>query len=125
MDDLKSSRSIQGITPFLDFELLDTRIASSLNKIIQNSYFKKKVSLEEQKKAQKADRFLRGRQIAHLIHDYFRVTGVNDSAPDYADIFTVILRNDDIQEFDSKWDEIGLSMEQFPPNDILESLCKL
>ena len=27
----------------------DARIASSLNKIIQNSYFKKKVSLEEQK----------------------------------------------------------------------------
>ena len=59
-------------TPFPDFELLDARSASSLNKIIQNSYFKKKVSLEEQT-ARKADRFLRGRQIAYLIYDYFRV----------------------------------------------------
>ena len=72
VDDSKSSRSIQGVTPFPDFELLDARSASSLNKIIQNSYFKKKVSLEEQT-ARKADRFLRGRQIAYLIYDYFWV----------------------------------------------------
>ena len=43
----------------------------ALNKIIQNSHFKKKVSLEE-KKAQKEDRFLRGRQIAFMIYDYVR-----------------------------------------------------
>ena len=35
--DLKSSCSNQGITPFLHFELLDARIASALNKIVQNS----------------------------------------------------------------------------------------
>ena len=41
-----------------------------LNKIIQNSHFKKKVSLEEQR-VQKEGRFLRGRQIAFMIYDYF------------------------------------------------------
>ena len=46
--DLKSSRSIQGYTHFQNFEMVDARIASALNKIIQNFYFKKKVSLEEQ-----------------------------------------------------------------------------
>ena len=30
----------------------------------------------------------------------------------YADLFTVALRNDNIQEFDTKWDEILLSMTQ-------------
>ena len=35
---------------------------------------------------------------------------------------TVALRNDDIQEFDSKWDEILLSVTQIPSDDILESL---
>ena len=72
-DDMKSSRSIQGYTHFPKFEMLDARIASALSKIIQNSYFKKKVSLEEQK-AQKEDRFLRARQIAYMINDYFRLT---------------------------------------------------
>ena len=35
------------------------------------------------------------------------------------------LRNDDIQEFDSKWDGILLSMTKIPPDDILEGLYKL
>ena len=41
VDDLKSSCSSRGIrTP--DFEVLDARLASALNKMVQNSYFKKK-----------------------------------------------------------------------------------
>ena len=52
-------------------------------------------------KANKEDRFLRVRQIACLIYEYFRVTGANDSVENYADLFAVALRNDDIQEFDS------------------------
>ena len=46
VDDLKSSRYIRR-THGPDFELPDARIASALNKIIQNTRFKKKVSLEE------------------------------------------------------------------------------
>ena len=46
VDDLKSSRSIRG-TPGPDFELIDARIASALNKIIHNSQFKRRISLEE------------------------------------------------------------------------------
>ena len=73
VDDLKSSSSVRGIL-MPNFEVLDARIASALNRIIHNSHFKRRVSLEEQK-AQKEDRFLRGRQIAYLIYEYFRVTG--------------------------------------------------
>ena len=86
-----------------NFEVLDARIASALNRIIHNSHFKIRISLEEQQ-AQKQDRF-RGRQIAYHIYEYFRFTGASDSVENYADLFTVSLRNDDIQEFDSKWDE--------------------
>ena len=75
-----------------NFEVLDTRIASALNRIIRNSHFERRISLE----AQKQDRFLRGRQVADLIYEYFRVTGANDSVENYADLFTIGLRNDDI-----------------------------
>ena len=34
VDDLKSSSSIQGCSHFLNFEILDARIASAVNKII-------------------------------------------------------------------------------------------
>ena len=107
-----------------NFAVLDARIASALNRIIHNSHFKRRISLEEQT-AQKQDRFLRGRQIAYLIYEHFRVTGANDSVENYADLFTIGLRNDDIQEFDSKWDGILLSMTMIPPDDILEGLYKL
>ena len=90
VDDLKSSCSVKR-THGPDLELLDARVASALNKIIQNTRFKKKVSLEDMK-AHKEDRFLRGRQIAYLIYEYFRVTGANDSVENYADLFTVVFR---------------------------------
>ena len=73
VDDLKSSSSVRGIQ-MPNIEVLDAGIASALNRIIYNSHFKRRISLEEQK-AQKQDRFLRGRQIAYLIYDHFRVTG--------------------------------------------------
>ena len=60
-----------------------------------------------------------------MIYDYFQVTGVQDSVENYADLFTISLRNDDIQEFDSKWNGIQLSMTKIPPDDILEGLYKL
>ena len=124
VNDFETSRYNSGLYSFPNFEMLDARIASALNKIIQNSYFKKKVSLEEQK-AQKRDRFLRGRRIAYMIYDYFLVSGAPDTVLDYADQFTVTLRNDDVQEFDTRWDEILLSMTKIPPDDVLESFYKL
>ena len=102
----------------------NAKITSALNRIIQSTLLKKKVSLEEIK-AHKEDRFLGGRQIAYLIYEYFGVTGANDSVENYADVFTVVLRSDNTQEFDTKCGEILLSMTQIPSDDILEGLYKL
>ena len=104
VDDLKSSSSIRGIS-MPNFEVLDARIASALNKIIHNSH-------------------LHGRQIVYLIYEQFRVTGIQDSVENYTALFTISLRNDDIQEFDSKWGGILLSMTKIPPDEILEGLYK-
>ena len=41
VDDLKSSRSVRGIQ-MTNFEVLDAKIASALNRIIQNTRFRKK-----------------------------------------------------------------------------------
>ena len=100
VDDSKTSCSVKGIH-MQNFEVFDAKNASALNRIIHNSHFKREVSLEEQK-APKEDRFLRGRQIAYLIYEYFGVTGANDSVENYADLFTIALGNDGVQEFDSK-----------------------
>ena len=85
VDELRSSSSIRGVS-MPNFEALDARITSALNKIIQNTHFKRK---------------------------------------NYTDLFTINLRNDDIQDFDSKWDGILLSMTKSPLDDILEGLYKV
>ena len=123
VDELRTSSSIRGIS-MPNFEVFDARIASAPHKIIHNFHFKRRISLEEQK-AQKQDSFVRGRQIAYLIYDYFRVIGIHDSEENCANLSTISLRNDGFQEFDSKWDGILLSMTKIPPDDILEGLYKL
>ena len=112
VDDLKSSCSVRRIR-MPDFEVLDAKIASALNRIIHNTRFKRKVSLEEQK-AQKEDRFLRGRQIAYLIYECFRGHWSQWFCENYADLFTIVLRNDDIQDFDSKCDGIFIVNDANP-----------
>ena len=68
VDDRETSQSVVGHT-FLQFQMLDAKIASALKKIITNPYLNKRVSLEEQM-AHMQDRFLRGRLIAEMIYEY-------------------------------------------------------
>ena len=59
-----------------------------------------------------------------LVREDFQII-MEQTNLNYADLFTIGLRNDDIQEFDSKWDGILLSMTKIPLDDILEGLYKL
>ena len=52
VDDLRTSSSTRGIS-MPNFEVLDARIASALNKIIHNSHLKRRISLEEQEAKKK------------------------------------------------------------------------
>ena len=104
VDDLMSSSSTRGIS-MPNFEVRDARIASALNKIIHNSHFKRKNQSGGTKSPRK-------RTVSfEVFTNFFRVIGANDSVDNYADLFTVGLRNDDIEEFDSKWDGILLSYD--------------
>ena len=94
------------------------------NKIIQNSNFRKKVHLEEQK-AQMDDRFFRGRQIAFMICEYFRVTSTHEAILDFSDLSSVIFRGDDVQGFDTRWDEVLLSTHEVPSDNILVTVDEM
>ena len=74
-------------------------IASALKRLFDNNvHFRKRVSVEEQR-AQKFDRFSRGRQIAHMIYEHFRATGAYEEVQGLADLFTVSLFGN-VQDFD-------------------------
>ena len=52
----------------------------------------------------------------------FRITGAHDTVLDYGDSFSITLRGDNVQEFDTRWDENLLSMTKIPSGDVLESM---
>ena len=71
----------------------------------------RRVNLAEQK-AQLEGRFLRGRQIALMIFEYFRVTGAHESVLDCSDLFRIALQGDD-------------QSMKFPQTTFLERLYKM
>ena len=81
IDELVTSRSITGQHNFPDFDILDAMIdfVSPEEASQHAANFRKRESVEE-KRAQNSDRFLRGRQIAYMIYEYFRVTGAYEAA---------------------------------------------
>ena len=66
IDDPMKSQSITGQTKFTDCEMLDVKIASALKRLLNtHMHFRKRVSVEKQR-AQKDDRFSRGRKKVRL-----------------------------------------------------------
>ena len=85
--------------------MFDAMIASALKRLLGKLiHFRKRVSVEEQR-AQKTSRFLRWRQIAHTIYEHFRATGVFEAVQRLSDLLKLHLQNDDVQDFDVRWDQ--------------------
>ena len=66
----------------------DAMMASALKKLLTHVHFRKRVSVEDQR-AKKHYRFLRGRQIAYMIYEYFRATGAYEAVQGLSDLFTI------------------------------------
>ena len=60
-----------------------------------------------------------------MIYDYFWVIGAHDTVLDFADLFSVTLHDDNVQEFGTRWDEVLLSVSKIPSDDVLASLYTL
>ena len=54
--------------------------------------------------------------IACMIYDHFQETCAHDAALDLSDLFTVSLQGDDIQDFNTRWDQALLSANEIPQN---------
>ena len=99
-------------------------IASALRKLLgKHVHFRKRVGVEEQR-AQKDDRFLRGRQIACMIYEHFRATGAYEAVQGLSDLFNVRLQNEDVRDFDVRWDQALPSASDMPSDAIVEGLYK-
>ena len=86
---------------FPEFEMLDAKIASALQKILTSVHFRRRVSVEE-KRAQKDDRFSRKTQIVCISYEYFRATGVHEAVQGLSDV----------QDSDTRWDQALLGASE-------------
>ena len=123
VDDLMTSQSIGGQV-FPNFELLHAKSASKLKGIISNQDFRRRINVKQQH-AQKQDRSRRRRQTAHMMYKHFRGTGAHEAALDLSDLFTFSLQGNDVQEFDTRWDQTLLSATEIPKETVLESSYKM
>ena len=99
IDEPMTSRSIV-VHDFPDFDMHDAMIASALKKLLNTqTHFRKRVSVEEQR-AQKHDQFLRRREIAYMIYEYFCATGACEAVQGLSNLFATSSQNDDVQDFD-------------------------
>ena len=106
MDELKSSTSILGrMLP--DFEVLDSKIASALKKLL-TAHFKRRAYMEEQKTHQD-NPCLKGRQMAYMICDNFKISGTSEALLGFNDMLRLQLKNDNVQSFYTKRDEVLLT----------------
>ena len=103
MEELKSSRSVAGKN-FPNFEMLDAKIASALNKMIPVS-------------VRKTDRLHDLRLLSSDWRSWYSIR--------LCWFILCHLHDDNIQEFETIWDEVLLSVSKIPSDDILESLYKV
>ena len=113
IEELVTSRSIMVRTDFPHYGMLDATIASALKKLVTHVHFQKRASVAE-RRAQKYDRFSRGRQIAFMIYEHFRAKGAREAVQGLSDVFNFRLQNDDVQDFDVRWDRALLSASDVP-----------
>ena len=81
----------------------------------EQTHLRKKIRVEDQR-AQEDNRCLRGRQIASLTYEYFRPTGSFDEIQGLLGLSSIKMENDDIQDFDLRWEQALLLISD-PPSD--------
>ena len=107
--DLQTSYSITGPKLQTNFEVLDSKIASGLNKIINGGFI--------QEEAAQKTAFSPGGNL----HEYSKVSK-GESVLDLDEILKVELKNNNEQSFNTRWDETIIAMKKQSDNESLKNL---
>ena len=119
-----TSQSITERNDLSDYDMLDAMIASALKRLLdKHVHFLKRESVQEQR-AQKIRPVLT--RETNCVHDLraFSATGAYEAVRGLSDLFSIRLQNDDVQDFDVRWDQALLSASQMPSDVILEGFYK-
>ena len=67
---------------------------------------------------------LSGRQIAYRIFEHFTLPAASKEQMDVNHLFNLELKNDNLKQFSSKWDEIIIQLPEEPPDNWIEPMYK-
>ena len=59
-----------------------------------------------------------------MVYEYFRAAGACEAVQGLADLVSMTLQNDDVQDFDVRWDHALISESEMLSDPILEGLYK-
>ena len=122
IDDVSTSYPTTG-TFYSNFETLDAHDRNGSQEHLDVFELQEGSPVGRQR-AQKDERFLRERQIAHMISEHVGTAGTSESILEFSDIMTITLRWNDDQGFDSKWEAVLLLVSEVPKDDKFESIYK-
>ena len=57
-----------------------------------------------------------------MIYGHFQSTRAYDEAQDLSDLFNICLHDDDVQDFDTRWDQVLLARSEISQENVLEFL---
>ena len=103
----------------------DAKIASALKRIISNPFFKRRVSLEEQKAQTPTDFLKEDRLLTWSTNISVLLALMMLFLIWQIYLVSVSFQGDDIQDFDTRWDQALMSTCEVPKDNVLESLYKM
>ena len=59
-----------------------------------------------------------------MIYEHFRATGACEGVEGLSDLFNFGSQNDDVQDFDTRWDQALLAANEIPSDMVLEVFFK-
>ena len=59
-----------------------------------------------------------------MIYEHFRATGAYEVVQGLSDLFNIRLQNDEVQDFDVRWDQAPLGASEIPTEMVLGGLYK-
>ena len=60
-----------------------------------------------------------------MIHEHFRATGAYEVAQGLSDLFNIRLQNDDLQDFDTRWDQAPIAASEIAAEMVLEGVVQV
>ena len=107
-----------------NFESLDFKMSASLWKILKGDMLRKLTTEERTQTKDNPVNVLSGRQIAYRIFEHFSLPAASKEQLDVNHLYTLELKNDNLKQFSSRWDEIIIQLPVEPSDVWVEPMYR-